>query len=85
LRWSQRLTGVASTVILARVLAPEDFGVMAMALLCAGAVEVLSDTGQSLARIRHPNATRKHFDWAWTMSLRLVQSEEPLMARVAVW
>jgi lipopolysaccharide exporter len=69
LRWSLRLTGVASTVILARVLAPEDFGVMAMALLVAGAIEVLSDTGQSLALIRHPNPTREHFDSAWTMSI----------------
>ena len=69
LRWSLRLTGVVSTVILARVLTPEDFGIMAMALLVAGAIEVLSDTGQSLALIRHPNPTREHFDSAWTMSI----------------
>ena len=69
LRWSLRLTGVASTVILARLLTPEDFGIMAMALLVAGGIEVLSDTGQSLALIRHPNPTREHFDSAWTMSI----------------
>jgi lipopolysaccharide exporter len=69
LRWSLRLTGVVSTVVLARVLTPEDFGIMAMALLVAGAIEVLSDTGQSLALIRHPNPTREHFDSAWTMSI----------------
>src|SRR5258708_27023874 len=69
LRWSLRLTGLVSTVLLARLLTPEDFGIVAIAMLVVGAVEVLSETGQRLALIRHPAPTRQHYDSAWTISI----------------
>jgi O-antigen/teichoic acid export membrane protein len=70
-RWAIRLTGVASTIILARLLTPADYGVVAIAMLIVGAVEVLSQTGQNLAIVRHPNPTREHYDTAWTISVGL--------------
>lgn len=66
MRWGVRLIGLVSTVILARLLVPEDFGLVAMATLFVGLVEVLGETGQQAALIRHPNPTRAHFDTAWT-------------------
>ena len=71
LRWSVRLTGLVSTVILARLLTPRDYGIVAIASLIVGSVEVFTRTGQYAAIIRHPNPTREHYDSAWTVSLLL--------------
>lgn len=67
LRWAIRLTGVVSTIILARLLTPKDFGVVAIAMVVIGIFEMLALTGQGLAIIRHRNPTREHYDTAWTI------------------
>ena len=36
MRWAIRLTGLISTIILARLLTPEDFGVVAIAMIVVG-------------------------------------------------
>jgi lipopolysaccharide exporter len=69
LRWSVRLTGLLSTIILARLLTPEDYGIVAIAALIMGTVEVFTQTGQYNALIRHPHPTREHYDSVWTVSL----------------
>jgi O-antigen/teichoic acid export membrane protein len=69
LRWAVRLIGVVSTVILARLLTPADFGVVAIAMIVVGLFEMLNMTGQGLAIIRHKNPTREHYDSAWTVSV----------------
>ncbi|HEX3810932.1 MAG TPA: lipopolysaccharide biosynthesis protein [Rhizomicrobium sp.] len=69
LRWTIRLTGVVSTIILARLLTPADFGIVAMAMLVVGMLEILNQTGQKLAIIRHASPTREHYDTAWTISV----------------
>ena len=69
LRWSIRLTGVVSTIILARLLVPADFGIVAMAMVVVGMLEILNQTGQKLAIIRHAEPTRAHYDTAWTLSV----------------
>lgn len=68
LRWAIRLTGLVSTVILARVLAPRDFGIVAMAMIVVGTLEMFNQTGQLLVLIRLPNPTKAHYDTAWTVS-----------------
>jgi O-antigen/teichoic acid export membrane protein/glycosyltransferase involved in cell wall biosynthesis len=69
LRWSIRLTGLISTIILARLLVPADFGIVAMAMIVVGMLEILNQTGQKLAIIRQHEPTREHFDTAWTLSV----------------
>lgn len=69
LRWATRLTGLVSTVILARLLTPRDFGIVAMAMIVVGTLETFNQTGQRLALIRLENPTDEHFDSAWTVSL----------------
>src|SRR6185312_88093 len=69
LRWALRGIGLVSTIALARLLTPRDFGVVAIAMLVVGALETVSDTGQKLALIRHPSPRRAHYDTAWTMSM----------------
>ncbi len=71
LRWTIRLTGLISTIILARLLIPADFGIVAMAMVVVGMLELLNQTGQKLAIIRHEEPTREHYDTAWTLSVIL--------------
>jgi O-antigen/teichoic acid export membrane protein len=60
-RWSLRILGLISTLILARLLAPADYGVVAIASMIVGVVEVFSRTGQQSALIRLPHPTRGAF------------------------
>jgi O-antigen/teichoic acid export membrane protein len=67
LRWSMRLTGVVSTMVLARLLTPADFGIVTMALIFVGLMESLNMGGQQLALIRLAAPAREHYDTAWTL------------------
>jgi O-antigen/teichoic acid export membrane protein len=69
MRWSVRGLGLVSTIVLARLLTPADFGLVAMAMLVVGLIEIFSETGQKLALIRLPGPTREHFDSAWTVQV----------------
>ncbi|HEY2008379.1 MAG TPA: lipopolysaccharide biosynthesis protein [Rhizomicrobium sp.] len=69
LRWAIRLTGLVSTVILARLLVPADFGIVAMAMFVVGLLELLAQSGQKLAIIRHHAPGREEYDTAWTVSV----------------
>ncbi|MDE2181819.1 MAG: lipopolysaccharide biosynthesis protein [Alphaproteobacteria bacterium] len=69
LRWSLRGIGVVSTIVLARLLTPSDFGVVAIAMIVVGFFEMLNRTGQGNALIRLTNPTREHYDTAWTISV----------------
>lgn len=68
LRWALRLVGVVSTIILARLLQPSDFGIVAIAMIVVGMFEVLNQTGQKLALIRIVYPTPAHYNTAWTIS-----------------
>lgn len=71
-RWLDRVIGMISTLILARLLLPEDFGIIAMSSLVIGLVDVLLDLGVNVALVQNRQATQTHFDTAWT--LRLIQT-----------
>lgn len=71
MRWVNRGIGLVSTVILARLLYPEDFGLVAMAMVGIGFLEVFTHTGVDLALIRMREPTRRHFDSAWTLEIGL--------------
>ena len=60
MRWATRALGLVSTVILARLLAPEDFGVVAMAMVVVGFLEVFTQTGVDLALIRDEKVSAVH-------------------------
>lgn len=72
MRWTDRLVGLLSTIILARLLVPDDFGIIAMASLTIGLVEVLLDLGVNVALVQNRAPTPQHYDTAWT--LRLAQT-----------
>jgi lipopolysaccharide exporter len=61
--------GLVSTVILARLLLPADFGLVAMAMILIGALQVLISFSFDVSLIQNPNAGRDHFDTAWTLNM----------------
>jgi len=69
MRWSMRGIGILSTVILARLLLPEDYGLVAVSMIVVAFIEVFSWTHADLALIQNPDAGRAHYDAAWTLNI----------------
>lgn len=61
--------GLISTIILARLLVPEDFGLVAMAMILIGALQLLIAFSFDVPLIQNPNAGREQFDTAWTLNV----------------
>jgi lipopolysaccharide exporter len=101
MRWVLRLTGLISTAILARLLAPQDFGIVAMAAVFAGLLDTAAYTGVDLALIRAGENTPERMNSAWTIQfiqawvvavlilavspLAVAYFNEPRVATVMFW
>ena len=68
-RWIERLIDFASVVVLARILAPDDFGLVAIAASVVTIIEGLSALDVNKALIRHRDDDRSLYDTAWTLSV----------------
>ena len=68
-RLAERLLSLVSVSILARLLVPSDFGLVALAMATLALLEVFGAFGLDIALIRQPNANRTHFDAAWTFNV----------------
>jgi lipopolysaccharide exporter len=69
LRLLMRLIGLVSTSILARILLPEDFGLVGIAFAVIGSLEAFTTFGSNLSIVRERNVTRDLYDTAWTIEL----------------
>ena len=67
LRIVQQLFDLTRLVILARILAPDDFGLMGIALLTMATLETFSQTGFQAALIQKKEDIRSYLDAAWTV------------------
>lgn len=65
----ERLLGLVSTLVLARILVPADFGLVAMATAFAAILDVLTAFSLDLALIQRIDAQRRHYDTAWTFNV----------------
>lgn len=72
MRWSIRGLGFISSAILARLLLPEDFGLVAIVMVICGFLSLIFDFGVNWALVQNSKVTDDHFDTAWT--LRLMES-----------
>jgi O-antigen/teichoic acid export membrane protein len=72
MRWTDRLVGLISTLVLARLLIPDDFGIVAMASLTVGLLDALLDIGVAAALIHKRGFDPDDFSTAWTV--RLIQT-----------
>lgn len=68
-RWGVRFIGLINTVILARLLTPEDFGVAAMATLVIGLLETLSEFGVVNLVIRSQDRSSAFVNTGWTLQV----------------
>jgi O-antigen/teichoic acid export membrane protein len=70
-RMGVRFLGLLSTLVLARLLTPADFGLIALAMSVVKLVETLSEFGFEMPLIQKRDATRDDFDTAWTLNVML--------------
>jgi O-antigen/teichoic acid export membrane protein len=68
LRAINRGLGFIRTIILARLLAPEDFGLLGIAMLSISTLETFSQSGFQAALIQKKENVEPYLDTAWTVS-----------------
>ncbi len=66
-----RSIGIISTLILARLLFPADFGIVAMCMSVIAALQVFTAFGFDVVLIQNQNSTRDHYDTVFTLNLLL--------------
>ncbi|HKJ87523.1 MAG TPA: lipopolysaccharide biosynthesis protein [Gammaproteobacteria bacterium] len=69
MRFVVRGIGLVSTVIVARLLTPEDFGLVALGTSVYTLVEFLGSFGFGEAIIQRHDTERAHYDTAWTLNV----------------
>jgi len=68
-KFTERGIGLVSTIILARLLFPEDFGLVALSMAVIAIVELLGAFSFDIALIQNQKAPREHYDSAWTFNV----------------
>jgi O-antigen/teichoic acid export membrane protein len=68
-RLADRSIGIISTLILARLLVPDDFGLVAMATAIGAILDLLGAFSFDLALIQNKDAGRKQYDTVWTFNV----------------
>jgi O-antigen/teichoic acid export membrane protein len=71
LRASDRVLSLASMLVLARLLVPADFGVVAIASSVLALLEAVTALGLDVALISKKDVSREHYDSAWTLKVLL--------------
>jgi lipopolysaccharide exporter len=79
----ERGLGLISTLILARLLVPGDFGVIAMAMSFIAMAELMAAFSFDTAIIHNQSATNQHLNSAWTCSVLLGAFITTLMVAMA--
>ncbi len=78
-----RSMGLVSTVVLARLLVPADFGLVAMAMVLIAALQLLVSFSFDVALIQNRNAGREQFDTAFTINLLFALGAGLVLAALA--
>jgi O-antigen/teichoic acid export membrane protein len=68
-RFADRAIGLASTAILARLLLPQDFGLVALAVSLIAILDMVSEFSVELVLIQNQAAGRRQYDTAWTLNI----------------
>jgi lipopolysaccharide exporter len=69
MRWAMRGIGFINVIILARLLTPEDFGIVAMATIIIGFISSFTSMGTHQLLIREQNSDSAMANTAWTMNI----------------
>jgi O-antigen/teichoic acid export membrane protein len=68
LRFTNRGLGFVRKIVIARLLAPEDFGLLGIAFLSISALETFSQPGFQAALVQKKEDIKPYLDTAWTVS-----------------
>lgn len=68
-RFGIKSIGLISTLILARLLVPQDFGLVAMATALMAALELTTAFSFDVALIHNRNAEVRHYNTVWTLNI----------------
>lgn len=71
MRVGERVLGFISTLVLARLLVPEDYGLIAMATVVIAFMETLTASGVDTVIISKARVERADYDTAWTINVLL--------------
>lgn len=69
MRWIDRVLAIISTLVLARLLTPADFGIVAMASVVMGLIDVLLDLGVVPMLVQKRDCDDEDFSNGWTVRL----------------
>lgn len=78
-----RALGLLSTLFLARLLAPADFGLVAMAMVIASGLELLTLFNFDMALVQTKDINRAHYDSAWSMNVAMGVALAALLVALA--
>jgi O-antigen/teichoic acid export membrane protein len=67
MKWIARLMGLVNTAILARILAPADFGVVAMCMLVIGVLDVACELNLAMVLIQRKETSDAEWNSAFTL------------------
>lgn len=68
-KWSSKLIGMVTTMVLARILTPADFGIIAMATIVVALLESMTQAGLNLYILRYKENDERVFNAAWTVGI----------------
>lgn len=86
MRWVDRGLGVLSTVVLARLLTPDDFGLVALTSVVVGLISMALDLGVPIRIVQMQNFDEEDLDTGWTIQfieLALMATVLAILAPVA--
>ncbi|MFH1312912.1 MAG: lipopolysaccharide biosynthesis protein [Candidatus Eisenbacteria bacterium] len=69
LRITEQILALVRLVILARLLSPNDFALMGIALITIATIDTLTQTGFDVALIQRKEQTETYLDSAWTVGI----------------
>ena len=78
-----RSIGIVSVIVLARLLVPSDFGLVAMATAIIAVVQLISSFNFDIALIQSRQAVRAQYDTAWTLNVAMASVCALLVAAAA--
>ncbi len=81
----QRSLGIISTLILARLLAPEDFGIIALVTIVLQFFELLVDTGNQQYIVQKPSVTSRDLNTAWSLDIVIKSSIAATIVLLSPW
>ncbi|MDE2333339.1 MAG: oligosaccharide flippase family protein [Rhodospirillales bacterium] len=67
IRFASRTLGLVSMLVVARILVPADYGLVAVATAFSQSVDAVSEVGLIQALVRHPDDARELYDTAFTL------------------